>query len=296
MDIKYIEEFAVLAEVLSFSEASERLFISQSSLSKHIQALEKEIGMPLFLRNTRNIKLSEAGLLLLPYAQKISELYDATVKTLINHKSASESSISLGVMENPYYYDLAKYILSFHKAFPDIKVNIVEADEGRLVEMYRAGKFNMMSSYPSLSTKMGMGFIPFVESRIVAINSKSHKFSSKNSVTIEELGKEQLLIPTRNTTLAKIILDAFAKARVIPSIIYEGSSGVSLDLAESDMGISLHGIELTREKFSGSDLSYEEIEPPIKFTYGLGHKKLSELSTSEQLFVNHMRNTFEIPD
>ena len=58
-------------------------------------------------------------------------------------------------MENPYYYDLAKYILSFHKAFPEIKVNIVEADEGRLLEMYRAGKFNMMSSYPSLSEKWG---------------------------------------------------------------------------------------------------------------------------------------------
>ena len=61
MEIGTIQEFVVLAECLNFSEAASRLFISQSSLSKHIKALEQELGVALFERTTRSIRLSGAG-------------------------------------------------------------------------------------------------------------------------------------------------------------------------------------------------------------------------------------------
>ncbi|VUX15208.1 Hca operon transcriptional activator [Streptococcus pasteurianus] len=58
MDLEHLYEFAVLAESKNFSEAAEKLFISQSALSKHIKSLEQELGVPLFNRENRSATLN----------------------------------------------------------------------------------------------------------------------------------------------------------------------------------------------------------------------------------------------
>ena len=74
MDIQYFSEFIKLVEIGNFMEAADELFISQSTLSKHINALEKELEVSLFDRTTRRVKLTQAGRALLPYAVKIVQL------------------------------------------------------------------------------------------------------------------------------------------------------------------------------------------------------------------------------
>lgn len=61
MEIEHLYEFTVIAKLESFSRAAEELCMSQSSLSKHILALERELGVPLLVRNPRSVGLSQAG-------------------------------------------------------------------------------------------------------------------------------------------------------------------------------------------------------------------------------------------
>lgn len=65
MEIKYLSEFVTLAKTKNYMEAADILYISQSSLSKHIQSIERELGVTLFDRSTRRVKLSADGNLLL---------------------------------------------------------------------------------------------------------------------------------------------------------------------------------------------------------------------------------------
>lgn len=74
MEIGYFREFVVLAETQNYWAASERLFIGQSSLSKHIKTLEKQLGAPLFDRTSRKVALTEFGRLMLPYAKAVASL------------------------------------------------------------------------------------------------------------------------------------------------------------------------------------------------------------------------------
>ena len=74
MDIEYFREFVILAETKNFWAASERLYIGQSSLSKHIKTLERDLGAPLFERTSRKVELTEFGKLMLPYAQSLGRL------------------------------------------------------------------------------------------------------------------------------------------------------------------------------------------------------------------------------
>ena len=74
MEISYFKDFVILAETKNFWAASERLYIGQSSLSKHIKTLERELGAPLFTRTSRKVELTEFGELMLPYAQSLSRM------------------------------------------------------------------------------------------------------------------------------------------------------------------------------------------------------------------------------
>ena len=71
MEINKLRAFVDLAKTLNFSETAENLYTSQSTISKQIKSLEKELGQELFERNNKNVALSEYGKLILPNAEKI---------------------------------------------------------------------------------------------------------------------------------------------------------------------------------------------------------------------------------
>lgn len=85
MRVEYLNEFLELAHTENYQEAAENLFISQATLSKHIQALETEFNLTLFDRTTRSVHLSEDGKFLLQYATKIVSL-TMTVKSAIANR------------------------------------------------------------------------------------------------------------------------------------------------------------------------------------------------------------------
>lgn len=93
MNIDYLKEFVVLADNGSFSRAAEVLFLSQSSLSKHIKALEQELDVLLFRRTTRCLELTEEGEVFLTYARRISRL-QYEYQTALYHSRQKKAPLS----------------------------------------------------------------------------------------------------------------------------------------------------------------------------------------------------------
>ena len=111
MNTDYIIEFVSLVNNPSFSKTAEELFISQSSLSKHIRSMEKELGTPLFIRTTRSIELTDQGRLFLPYAKQIAELCASYTNELKAFSREGSNTLTLGVISNPQYYNFASYMI-----------------------------------------------------------------------------------------------------------------------------------------------------------------------------------------
>ena len=289
MDTDYIKEFVMLAECLNFSEAAERLFISQSSLSKHIHALEREMEAELFIRTTRSIRLSSIGELFLPYARKIADLCSESQIAVDDYKSRSSASLTIAVMQNPQYYNLSKYLAGFQHAYPDLSFSIVEADEFGLYDMFKKKQANIFPTYSSLCENDNFIFMPMVESAIVAIFRKDHPFADSKSVSLHQLSGERLLLPTRGGALSNLIRSAFRKENISPDVVYEGSSIGCVDLVKAGMGVSLHAREFAAILSRDTDVSCIEIEPTLTFVYGLGHRTPAELSHAEQLYLSYMK-------
>ena len=289
MEIGTIQEFVVLAECLNFSEAASRLFISQSSLSKHIKALEQELGVALFERTTRSIRLSGAGERYLPYAKEIARLCTESEMEMDNYKNQSAPSFTIAVMQNPQYYNMAKYITGFQKAYPSISFSLIEADEFSLYDMFRRKLFNIFPTFSNFRGPEEFTFMPMVKSSIVAIFPKVHSCAEAQTVSLHQLAGERLLLPTRGGSLSNLIHTAFNQEKISPDVVYEGSSVGCIELVKTGMGVSLHAREFAAMLHRDADISCVEISPELSFTYGLGHREMENLSHVEKLYLSYMK-------
>ena len=114
MKTEYLYEFSVLARTLSFSRASQALFLSQSTLSKHIQHMEAELGVQLFVRNTHAVSLTEAGRLLAEQAERIVRQCSRAERQLRKGVFSMEGRLSIGCSTE---ISCASHIRAFLSAF-----------------------------------------------------------------------------------------------------------------------------------------------------------------------------------
>ena len=115
MKIDYFREFVVLAEYLNFSAAAEHLFITQPVLSRHMAALEEDLGVRLLERNTQEVRLTQAGKLFHERILKILTEYDDLRQMLRLQREGYESRLCIGVP----YYAISDYLGDIPEIFED---------------------------------------------------------------------------------------------------------------------------------------------------------------------------------
>lgn len=142
MEFKQIRCFVAVAETLNFTEAAERMYLSQPSLSRHIQNLEDELGMQLFARDRKHVVLTPAGEHLLPVAQEISaagQRFYAAAKDL---REGNRGFLRIG------YQGSARMVLSpilerFFNYFPNVQISVEEMSAHPLMQSVYTGKVDL---------------------------------------------------------------------------------------------------------------------------------------------------------
>ena len=126
MTLQQLSFFVAIHRCGNFTAAADELYISQSSISKSIIALEKELGTELFVRTTRKIRLSEMGLRLLPYAVQMVQEYDSLLAYAAQTQRTCDHAIQVGGVPVLGIYGLTEVIMQFETAHPGISVDICE--------------------------------------------------------------------------------------------------------------------------------------------------------------------------
>lgn len=294
MELQYIKEFVKLAENRNFGRASDELFISQSSLSKHIQSLEKELDGKLFNRSTRSIELSSFGKAFLPYAKKYVELSGECDEAMAKQKRMQSSSFTIGVVRNLQYYNAIKFMRAFIEKYPGTRINAIEMDEGELSDQFLQKKLNLITAAFPLKYTSESHFIPIATGHMVAVMSDTHPLFSKSVISIQDLENEPLIIPEHDAMFSELIKNAFKKESVSTNIIYEGSSAGSLEFAKAGMGISIQSAELVYGQ-NNKTLKPKDIVPYLSYHYGLLYHDTESLTTWEKRFVDFVRESLEDP-
>lgn len=133
MNLKQLEAFVHVAEGGSFSKAAKELFLTQPTVSAHISSLEKELNVRLFIRNTKEVNLSDDGRELYKYAKQMIDIQKKIEERFSAKKEAGKHCISIAASSIPAQYLLPKVLMRFNEKFPDEQLKIIETDSSQVV-------------------------------------------------------------------------------------------------------------------------------------------------------------------
>lgn len=227
MNIEHLHEFLILAKTKSYSRSCELLYMNQSTLSKHIKALEAELDVRLFERSTRTVSLTLYGQQFLPYAEKISHTYFEYNSVLTRQKN---HILSIGVIPSVACYGLLDILWKFQKENPDININIDEGDSYDLKKDLIEHKydFTFMRRFHSVllpdldvdDNDNNITYEHYFTDRMMALVPKKSSYNFGQTISLQDLENIPLCLLQRGTLQYDICTEAFEAVKVVPNIFY----------------------------------------------------------------------------
>ncbi|MDO5401920.1 MAG: LysR family transcriptional regulator [Eubacteriales bacterium] len=146
MDFQTLHTFSELAKCLSFSQTAQSLFISQSTVTKRISELEKELEKPLFTRDKRHVALTSYGQLYLEYVERILSLEKISIEKLNAYESYS-NNLKIGATNSIYECHLFDIINAYEKQSPDNAISISIDHSQELLQFLQDGILDLVFTF-----------------------------------------------------------------------------------------------------------------------------------------------------
>ena len=143
MNEKDFKILTTLNETRSITSASEKLYLTQSALSKRIKAIETELEVSLIIRSRQGISFTPEGEIVLDNINKVIETLKIMRKEICNSKEYITGTINIGVALSYARYFLSELINNFHKKFPHIKFKIYTGQSGYIYEKFRSHEIDL---------------------------------------------------------------------------------------------------------------------------------------------------------
>ncbi|MBN6186789.1 LysR family transcriptional regulator [Aneurinibacillus sp. BA2021] len=191
MDFEQLRTFIVLARNKSFSKTAEALHLVQSTVSSRIQALEAEIGKPLFMRDRRKVELTAAGYTFLPYAERLLLLNEES-RHKIQSMKTFEDQLSIGATDTLWKYVLCPVVQSFFDQYPAIALKTKTGHSWDVVHHLMDGVIQLGFVYLPQSIP-GFEVIPFYEEEIILVSHPDHRAARDGVVSPDFLAQLPLL-------------------------------------------------------------------------------------------------------
>ncbi|MGH8506501.1 MAG: LysR family transcriptional regulator [Stenotrophobium sp.] len=218
MDTQALSAFVEVADSGSFSRAAGMLHLSQPAISKRIAALEGQLGKSLFDRVGRNIKLTDAGRTLLPYARRALQDVEDGRRALSHLSDRIGGRLSIGTSHHIGLHRLPPVLREFTRLYPDVDLDIHFMDSEVACQSVLAGKLEL--GIVTLPTQA----LPHLEMRLiwpdplVAVIAPEHPLAGKKRVALPELAKYPAVMPDESTYTHRIVKAELQKHGVEPHV------------------------------------------------------------------------------
>lgn len=175
MNLKQLEAFVSVAEEGSFSRAAKAMFLTQPTVSAHISTLELELNTRLFIRNTKEVRLSPDGSMLYDYAKQMLSLQKQIEVAFDKTRKEGSHCIRIAASSVPSQYLLPQILARFSEKYPGEQFKVMETDSAKVVEQVIEHNIDIGFTGTVLEKKH-CKYVPFYEDELVIITPNSEKF------------------------------------------------------------------------------------------------------------------------
>ncbi|PLS17689.1 LysR family transcriptional regulator [Bacillus sp. M6-12] len=289
MELRQLKYFLEVARHKSITKAAESLHISQPALSKMIMALEEELGMTLIIRTNKTSDITDAGLVVMEYALKMSALLDEMSTTLNDMTNLTRGKINIGLP--PFIGSLffPKVLAKFHHEFPNIEMNITEYGGARLVKSVEEGEIELGVAVMPID-ELEFDVYPIVEEEMKLLVHREHRFSSRKKVEIKDLVNEEFIFYSEEFALHDIMRNLFISEGFEPKVLFKSSQWDFMsEMAAANLGITILPEPICNRVFN-KELSIISLEPSVLWKLAVITKKKRYLSYAARTFIDFILN------
>ncbi|MDY6901590.1 MAG: LysR family transcriptional regulator [Cyanobacteriota bacterium] len=252
MELQHFRCFIVLAEELHFTRAAERLHLSQPHLTRIINQIEKELGVPLLQRTTRQVCLSDAGNKFLTEAISVIARVEQAVQTMQQFALNETKRLSIGFTEMARHSIMPKIISVFRNKYPQTELEIVEECTEELVEALRDKKVDIAFLHPPLRADF-IDLISVYRERFMIALPLAHPHALQAEVAFEDLANDTFIMHYREhgPVLYDKIIYLCQQAGFTPNIIHRSTDRSNLGYVTANVGICFITLSMQNTKNPG---------------------------------------------
>ena len=301
MNLKQLEAFVQVAEGGSFSRAAKELYLTQPTISAHIASLEKELNVRLFIRNTKEVSLSEDGKELYKYAKPMMDLEHKIEERFGSGEEPGKHCITIAASTVPAQYLLPAILKRYNEKYPEEQLKILEMDSAKVVLRDIDHMVDVGLTGTTLEKKH-CRYVPFYKDQLVVITPNTEKYRKLQAESADDISwicQESFIMREEGSGTRKEAEKQFARAGisveeldVIASI--ENQETIKKSVSQG-LGISvLSALASKDEVEEGHILAFPIPGADSGRDINLVYNKNYQLSRSAERFIRIVKDVYQV--
>lgn len=239
LNLHHLRVFHVVARHLSFSRAAEELFISQPAVSMHVKQLESAVGMPLFEKQGRRVRLTDAGHRLYAYGQRIFVLLQETVQAMEAMRGGNQGRLRVAADTTAGVYVVPEFLGMFRRASPQVTIFLEVINRSVAVKRLLEGEVDL-AIVGRVPGDESLEIIKFLVNELVIIAWPDHPLVGVSRLPVSELARETFLLREPGSGTRATAESVFSEAGVEISTGMElGSNSAIKEAVANGLGIAV---------------------------------------------------------
>lgn len=220
MNIRQLEMFRAIVESGSFTKAGERLYVSQSAISRQISLLEEELGDRLFMRVNKRVILTPAGEILIKYSHKLFRDIKDTMLEIAEANQLTRGYLKIGGVMSVCTYLLPPVLARFKTLHPQVELSVVTGGSEKITQQILnnqidLGVLTLPVKQPELKT------LPVIDEEMVVVTPPKHPLAKWKQVPPQELAAHRLILFEKGSVTRRVFDKFFEETGITPQIAME---------------------------------------------------------------------------
>ncbi|MFF9120535.1 LysR family transcriptional regulator [Streptomyces massasporeus] len=236
--LRQLAAYTAVARAASFTAAAADMHVSQSSLSRAVADLERQLGVQLLERDTRNVQLTPAGVEALRVAEQIVTAHRAGMKELKRYLLGESGTVAVATLPSVAAVLLPQVISAFRERWPQVAVRLLDGLERLVLDRVLSGDADFAITTVG-NPPEPLEHRPLVRDRFVAVLPEDHPFADRDELTWDDLARQPFLAVGQNSSVRRLTDAAFAQidAHAVPAA-EAGSIATVGGLVTAGLGVS----------------------------------------------------------
>ncbi|SFM27595.1 LysR family transcriptional regulator [Salibacterium qingdaonense] len=293
MEIRQLKYFMEVAKREHITEAAEELHVAQSAVSRQIGNLEAELGVDLFVRQGRRVRLTPVGRVFLESSKKSLQMLENATQEVQEYLHPHRGTIRITYPISMAAYTLPTAISSFRQTYPDANFHLKQNVYYDVLEEVMSGEFNMglLAPVPEDHDQV-YGHVLFTEN-VIALLPQDHALAGEPYVTLHQLREESFILLPEGMHFRELVIEACRKQGFEPKTAFEGDDVDALKgLVSAGLGIALIPEVTLVDTTPRYTVKKKIRNPDVTRTVGLITPKERELLPTERIFFDFLHDFF----